>query len=214
MKAGLLGAALAAATSFVAALSTGQAATIYTYTGNPYNFIQDQDPPTGTYDNTMFVTASFTLAAPLAANLFLQDVGADVLNFSFSDGRRSITNSNVDGFQFVFSTDPSGVITDWNVGAGKGSPYSDPEGLQISTASLSFSNYFLDVGTIQVCATFVNGNCISTNYDGGATFNDPATWSFTTDPTATPLPAALPLFATGLGTLGLLGWRRKRKQVA
>jgi hypothetical protein len=31
------------------------------------------------------------------------------------------------------------------------------------------------------------------------------------DPAATPLPAALPLFATGLGGLGLLGWRRKRK---
>jgi hypothetical protein len=29
----------------------------------------------------------------------------------------------------------------------------------------------------------------------------------------TPLPAALPLFATGLGALGLLGWRRKRKIV-
>jgi hypothetical protein len=28
---------------------------------------------------------------------------------------------------------------------------------------------------------------------------------------ATPLPAALPLFATGLGALGLLGWRTKRK---
>jgi len=28
---------------------------------------------------------------------------------------------------------------------------------------------------------------------------------------ATPLPAALPLFAIGLGALGLLGWRRKRK---
>jgi len=27
----------------------------------------------------------------------------------------------------------------------------------------------------------------------------------------TPLPAALPLFATGLGALGLLGWRRKKK---
>jgi len=27
----------------------------------------------------------------------------------------------------------------------------------------------------------------------------------------TPLPAALPLFATGLGALALLGWRRKRK---
>lgn len=33
----------------------------------------------------------------------------------------------------------------------------------------------------------------------------PGTWA------ATPLPAALPLFATGLGALGLRGWRRKRK---
>jgi hypothetical protein len=31
---------------------------------------------------------------------------------------------------------------------------------------------------------------------------------------ATPLPAALPLFATGLAGLGLLGWRRKRKAEA
>jgi hypothetical protein len=30
----------------------------------------------------------------------------------------------------------------------------------------------------------------------------------------TPLPAALPLFATGLGAMGLLGWRRKRKAAA
>jgi hypothetical protein len=27
-----------------------------------------------------------------------------------------------------------------------------------------------------------------------------------------PLPAALPLFATGLGALGLLGWRRKKQK--
>jgi hypothetical protein len=32
--------------------------------------------------------------------------------------------------------------------------------------------------------------------------------------TAVPLPAALPLFATGLGALGLLGWRRKRKALS
>jgi len=31
---------------------------------------------------------------------------------------------------------------------------------------------------------------------------------------ATPLPAALPLFATGLGALVLLGWRKKRKAAA
>jgi hypothetical protein len=36
----------------------------------------------------------------------------------------------------------------------------------------------------------------------------------TLTPVATPLPAALPLFATGLGALGLLGRRRKRKNAA
>jgi hypothetical protein len=30
----------------------------------------------------------------------------------------------------------------------------------------------------------------------------------------TPVPAALPLFATGIGALGLFGWRRKRKAAA
>lgn len=38
---------------------------------------------------------------------------------------------------------------------------------------------------------------------------------FTVTPVgAAPLPAALPLFSTGLGVLGLLGWRRKRKPQA
>jgi hypothetical protein len=32
--------------------------------------------------------------------------------------------------------------------------------------------------------------------------------------TQTPLPAALPLFASGLGGVGLLGWRRKRKNAS
>ena len=35
--------------------------------------------------------------------------------------------------------------------------------------------------------------------------------TFVSADAAVPLPAALPLFATGLGALGLLGWRRKRK---
>ena len=35
--------------------------------------------------------------------------------------------------------------------------------------------------------------------------------NFVFDQITTPLPAALPLFATGIGALGLLGWRRKRK---
>ena len=37
---------------------------------------------------------------------------------------------------------------------------------------------------------------------------------FVTSFAPVPLPAALPLFATGLGALGLLGWCRKRKAQA
>jgi hypothetical protein len=53
---------------------------------------------------------------------------------------------------------------------------------------------------------------IGTDIVGGTT---PPTFNlaFSLEGTATPLPGALPLFATGLGALGLLGWRRKRKTV-
>jgi len=51
---------------------------------------------------------------------------------------------------------------------------------------------------------------VGTDVTNQGPFN--ASFSLTGD--ATPLPAALPLFATGLGALGLLGWRRKRRQVA
>ena len=38
--------------------------------------------------------------------------------------------------------------------------------------------------------------------------------SFTAQVSATPVPAALPLFATGVGTFGFFGWRKKRKTAA
>jgi hypothetical protein len=52
----------------------------------------------------------------------------------------------------------------------------------------------------------------------GFTVNDPDMFIVNNDflaPTAaTPLPAALPLFASGAGVFGFLGWRRKKKAVA
>jgi hypothetical protein len=45
------------------------------------------------------------------------------------------------------------------------------------------------------------------------TQNSEAAFEFGTV-SATPLPAALPLFGTGLAALGVLGWRRKRKSAA
>jgi hypothetical protein len=47
-------------------------------------------------------------------------------------------------------------------------------------------------------------------FAGTASMLDPV-FADAADTTATPVPATLPLFATGLGGLGLLGWRRKWK---
>ena len=52
---------------------------------------------------------------------------------------------------------------------------------------------------------------------GPITLNGPGdtyTFQFRSDVDAVPLPGALPLFATGLAGLGLLGWRRKKKAAA
>ena len=50
-------------------------------------------------------------------------------------------------------------------------------------------------------------------YSNNTAFNGSAPSEFRVSTTAaTPLPAALPLFATGLGGLGLLGWRRRKAQ--
>jgi hypothetical protein len=51
---------------------------------------------------------------------------------------------------------------------------------------------------------------LGTNNSSLIVASDVATFT----PVITPLPAALPLFATGIGALGLLGWRRKRKAQA
>ena len=48
--------------------------------------------------------------------------------------------------------------------------------------------------------------------NGIALSNTVGVWSIAG--VSTPLPAALPLFATGLGAMGLFGWRRKRKAQA
>jgi hypothetical protein len=76
-----------------------------------------------------------------------------------------------------------------------------------TSASVRYSRVNLgsqaEDGTLQLVATYVSrpSNVVIDSY-------------FIQSGVATPLPAALPLFATGIGGLGLLGWRRKRKAQA
>jgi hypothetical protein len=62
----------------------------------------------------------------------------------------------------------------------------------------------------------LSGNSLFINWQGaGGEVGDTITVDFSVGgPVATPLPACLPLFASGLGALGLLGWRKKRKNAA
>jgi len=70
-------------------------------------------------------------------------------------------------------------------------------------------HFFIDqiVGSFDLYSIFVSG--FVGDFASGH-FTEAFTTSFSVG-AATPLPAALPLFAGGLGTLGLLGWRRKKK---
>jgi len=92
-------------------------------------------------------------------------------------------------------------------------PFIDENGIRLHTDSLfgiftDFTLRAVPVGNgfrFDLCTS----DCVSNNFQ---------TLSFTFTPVSdvanTPLPATLPLFATGLGVLGLFGWRRKRKAQA
>ncbi len=60
-------------------------------------------------------------------------------------------------------------------------------------------------GAVTMDTNTISNDCTDTNGSNG--FNGGSNG-------VTPLPAALPLFATGLGAMSLLGWRRKRKNAA
>ena len=86
-----------------------------------------------------------------------------------------------------------------------GSLFDDQSFASLAVAQAFFSNNLIDIPTggglnnIQVVfdETLSGGEGFNFDY-GAANLSD------------TPLPATFPLFATGLGALGLLGWRRKR----
>jgi hypothetical protein len=193
-----LGLAIVCAAAMGAAPS--KAATIYTYTGN--QFTADEITPGGAYSTLDRVSGWFELASPLGDGTAGIDISSNVVAFSFSDGVQTLVNggdfNNVDGFALFFvGTDSSGVPNEWIIG---------------------IIDNLAGVGIVTCSFTTTGGEGLSNCAGGGphdaggsqgsaGVFNDPGTWTVTT----TPLPAALPLFASGLGALGLLGWRRKRK---
>ena len=192
-------------------LSATQArATTYTYTGNPFQAaaIVDNTPPAGTYTTSESVSVSFTIPTPLAGNF---SGLISPTSFSFFDGRNTITNSNptIDFTLFNVTTDASGAIVNWDVDV-----ETRPSPLVVGSLIVLIGTENLigfvhtDQGQIFQCTSLPCSISSGSQEDLGANFDNPGSWS--SNATAVPLPTALPLFATGLAGLGLLGWRRKK----
>jgi hypothetical protein len=81
---------------------------------------------------------------------------------------------------------------------------SNVDNVSVALANLSAGSHSLG---LEMFTTGAQGGHFLAEFDNVLITGDLVT-------SATPLPAALPLFAASLGALGLLGWRRKRKGAA
>jgi hypothetical protein len=129
----------------------------------------------------------------------------------------TITTSDVTAWNFSVPTLPLSISGT--------APISALGDLSVSPAAITFtpSTNFTEFSGSAGCVVFDLLNCGgipdpgvfgAENTSNFFLITEVSTADVTIATAATPLPAALPLFATGLGGLGLLGWRRKRKAQA
>lgn len=178
------------------------AQTTYTYAGANFNSAGQSGSTTNgsTRQNyfgalgTAGITGSFTTAAPLAANLSNQDIGALVTAYSFNDSQQThaSTNPNVRKITFSVTTDGSGAITSADIeiqkwqtsgprsAAGLASADSRFERVIISpTTSSAESNQACTALGVGVSAAGDNDFCASDvgNEEGRASSSSAGVWT-------------------------------------
>lgn len=115
-------------------------------------------------------------------------ISGDTISLIPPFGSASFGPATFNGYEFVDLTKDPGIV-----------------GVTVDAASTATGVSLSDVS--------FTSNSVFFNFQG-QTLSGTAIYDLSFAPAATPLPAALPLFATGLGALGLFGWRRKRKAYA
>ena len=166
------------------------ATTVYSYVGNNFTGIEDNNPPNGTYDKNMRVEVSFALAEPIGPNTTFASITSKVLDYSFFDGRNLITrNPSVAFLNISVGTDDSGLPIEWEVETDEGCPMFFGQGDCGMTTSRGRSGIF-DTGRIR----------LNLDSDAAFVFGAPGQWSLAANPV--PLPAAVWLFVFALGGLG------------
>ncbi len=149
-------------------------------------------------------------------------------NLTINGGSVVTINGNNSVADFVIANGAVVILDGVTITGGQTASNGDGGGIYNNGGILTLVNSILEGNT----ATYGGGNG-NGDGDGGGIYNNGGmvnlanstflnnSASFGNDiynnggtVAVTPLPAALPLFATGLGGLGLLGWRRKRKAAA
>jgi hypothetical protein len=166
------------------------------------------------------VSAAAVVALGLAVGV---PAHADTYNFSYSDSSNNmasgtLTIGSADGSGFDI-TGITGKFDGYNITGllAPGACCSPPNNNNI----LYLSGTYLDLaglGFVDSQGDSVNMFYWDSDFSYAVIVNNEGAiqggGTFTLAPSSVPLPAALPLFASGLGALGLLGWRKKRKAAA
>ena len=207
----LLGAGTAGATTVTGSYSVSYVAAH----GNSPTFSYSGDLPTSNFS----VNPTLNGAATAQQNFFTVNpvtngsdygCGSNCVNHT-ADGTITVTftSLNIGAATPVGGSDLTETALYQAKYTGAGLPCSSGSG-QTDCVTWTINN---PNGTDPLAITFTNGDTLT------IAFFNAEDWAITpkidfqlSGPSATPLPGALPLFVSGTGLLGFLGWRRKKQQ--
>jgi hypothetical protein len=203
-----LAAGLLASIAFSQSASADTVDLNQSFTGNvaQYGAPTPSDPTTGLFEITSGSVPNSNLS-PYAFNSNYTSVGVnwnyDALDAGGGPSSTAIFNLvSTDTFTLLWgSPDTYNTVTLWSGPNGTGTQIATYNGGDLACYSTSCKDTLYDLVTF----TDVNEDI------GSIVLNDSgqAAFEFGLDPT--PLPASLPLFASGLFLIGLLAWRRKSR---
>ena len=141
---------------------------------------------------------------------FLKIIEDDLNFYSFDSNENTLFKSTLFGLvtsgftqndQFAFDFSDFGGNFDIDLTLKR---FGEEETTTLSFSTFQFTNYLLEWATIAQNLNWEGcGLCGPTYAVSGI--------SITPNLSTVPLPAAFPLYAAGMGIIGLLGWRRKQK---
>jgi hypothetical protein len=177
-------------------LSSNQTTFYYTHEGNSILRYDTGAGQLSDFATGLPGSSAFALRILPNGDVLVADSGLVVLLDSGGSTVRTYTTSNSDPSLFSLNLDPDGTSF-WTGGFSTGLLYQFDIATAAQLTVIDTGSGYYNLFGVSVYGEYQAGG-------GGVGGGD----------SNTPLPAALPLFATGLGALGLLGWRRKKKAAA